>query len=266
MSTIHPTALVDPKAELDCSVQIGPYTVVEAGVQIGGRSRIGPHCYLIKGTLLGEDNIVHTGCVLGDEPQDLTYAGVPTRLIIGRGNRFREHVTIHRGTKEGTATQIGDGNYLMAHCHVAHNCRIGNHVIIANGVLLGGYVEIEDRVFLGGGAVVHQFCRIGTLAMLRGLARISKDVPPYCMAVENNELVGLNSIGMKRVGFSLSQRSKLKEAYLTLFLSGLNMTQALTTLERKSTITESHHLLEFIRHSKRGTCTARKKPTDLGGE
>ncbi len=266
MSVIHSTAIVNPKAKLDSSVEVGPYTVVEAGVQMGSGCRIGSHCHLIGNTVFGADNIVHTGCVLGDDPQDLAYKGVPTRLVIGKGNHFREHVTVHRGTKEGSATEIGDGNYFMAHCHVAHNCRIGNHVIMVNSVLLGGHVELEDRAFLGGGAVVHQFCRIGTLAILRGLARISKDVPPYCMAVENNELVGLNSIGLKRAGFSAVQRTKLKEAYSALFLSGLNITQALARLEKNTMTAEIHHLAEFIRNSKRGTCTARKKPTDLGGE
>ncbi len=263
---IHPTAIIHPKTELDSSVKIGPYTVVDEGVKMAGGCRIGPHCHITGNTTLGADTIVHAGCVLGDSPQDLAYNGAATRLVIGKGNRFREHVTIHRGTREGTATEIGDGNYFMANSHVAHNCRIGNHVIVVNGVLLGGYVEIEDRAFLGGGAVVHQFCRVGTLAILRGLARISKDVPPYCMAVENNELVGLNSIGLKRSGMSAAQRSKLKEAYATLFLNRLNVTQALADLEKSDMTAEVHHLVQFIRNSKRGSCTARKKPTDLGEE
>ena len=266
MSYIHPSAVIDSKAEIAESVEIGPYTVIGAHVKIGAGCRIGPHCHLIGHTILGADNIVHAGCVLGDDPQDLAYQGVATRLVIGQRNRFREHVTAHRGTKEGSATEIGNDNYLMAHCHVAHNCRVGNHVILVNGVLLGGYVEVEDRAFLGGGAVVHQFCRVGTLAILRGLARISKDVPPYCMAVENNELVGLNSVGLKRAGFSLEQRAKLKEAYAILFLGGLNITQALANLEKDAMTPEVRHLMQFIRNSKRGTGAARKKPTDLGEE
>lgn len=263
---VHPTAVIHPKAELGGSVEIGPHTVVDEGVKIAEGCRIGPHCYLTGDTTLGADNILHAGCVLGDAPQDLAYQNAPTRLVIGKGNRFREHVTVHRGTREGTATEIGNDNYFMAHCHVAHNCRIGNHVVIVNAVLLGGYVEVEDRAFLGGGAVVHQFCRVGTLAMLRGLSRISKDVPPYCMAVENNELVGLNAVGLKRAGLSIQQRSRLKEAYTTLFLSGLNTSQALGKLEKGDLTAELHHLLRFIRASKRGTCAARKKPTDLGEE
>jgi len=138
--------------------------------------------------------------------------------------------------------------------------------VIVNAVLLGGYVEVEDRAFLGGGAVVHQFCRVGTLAMLRGLSRISKDVPPYCIAVENNELVGLNAVGLKRAGFSMRQRSRLKEAYATLFLGGLNTSQALDRLEKGKMTAEVHHMIKFIRNSKRGACAARKKPTDLGEE
>lgn len=266
MSLIHPTAVIHPKAELDDSVSVGPYTVVEKHVRLGSGCRIGAHCHLIGETLLGRDNVVHTGCVLGDSPQDLSYSGAPTRLVIGSSNIIREHVTVHRGTKEGTATEIGDGNYLMANSHIAHNCRIGNQVVVVNGVLLGGYVEVEDRAFLGGGAVVHQFCRVGTLAILRGLARISKDVPPYCMAVENNELVGLNAVGLKRAGFSMEQRSKLKEAWTTIFLGERNISQAVSALEQAEMTAEARHLVRFIQESKRGVCTARKRPTDLGEE
>lgn len=264
MSHIHPTAVIDPKAEIAELVEIGPYTVVDGQVKIGKGCKIGPHCHLIGDTTLGEHTILHAGCVVGDTPQDLAYKGAPTRVVIGKHNRIREHVTIHRGTKEGTATTIGDHNYLMAHCHVAHNCQIGSRTIIVNGVLLGGWVLVEDGALLGGGAVVHQFCRVGTLVILRGLARISKDVPPYCMAVENNELVGLNSVGLKRAGFSLEQRTQLKEAYRSLFSRGLNISQALGHLDKATKSAEVHHLVEFIRASKRGICMARKKPTDLG--
>jgi UDP-N-acetylglucosamine acyltransferase len=264
---IHSTAIIHPEAKIDSSVSIGPYTVVEAGVVMGPRCKIGPHCHILGGTHMSEDNVIHSGCVLGDSPQDISYNGAQTKLKIGKGNIFREHVTIHRGTKEETSTEIGDGNFFMANSHVAHNCKIGNHIVIVNAVLLGGHVEVEDRAFLGGGAVVHQFCRVGTLSILRGLSRISKDVPPYCMVVENNELVGLNSVGMKRAGFSLDQRSKLKEAYATLFTNGLNTTQAIEALEKNGKMTlEVQHLIRFIRHSKRGISTARKKPTDLGEE
>jgi UDP-N-acetylglucosamine acyltransferase len=263
-SHIHPTAIIDPKAEIAEGVEIGPYAVVDAHVKIGKGCKIGPHCHLTGDTTLGEHNNLHAGCVVGDMPQDTSYRGAPTRVIIGQHNRIREHVTIHRGTKEGTTTVIGDHNYLMAHCHVAHNCQIANRTIVVNGVLLGGWVHVEDGAFLGGGAVVHQYCRVGTLVILRGLARISKDVPPYCMAVENNELVGLNVVGLKRAGLSLEQRSRLKEAYASLFSSGLNISQALDQLDRESKSAEVHHLVEFIRASKRGICNARKKPTDLG--
>ncbi len=266
MQVIHPTAIIDPKAELHSSVQVGPYTVIEAGVRLDAGCRVGPHCHLTGSITMGKDNVIHAGCILGDAPQDLAYQAAETSLQVGDGNCFREHVTIHRGTKEGSATEIGNGNYFMAHSHVAHNCQIGHHTIIVNGVLLGGYVEVGDRAFLGGGAVVHQFCRVGTMAILRGLSRISKDVPPFCMAVENNELVGLNSVGLKRGGFSLEQRSRLKETYAALFLSGYNFSQALEKLEKQEVTAEVSLLMQFIRSSKRGVCTARKKPTDLGEE
>ena len=261
MSRIHPTAILDPRAEVHETATIGPHVVVEGRVVIGPRCWVGPGCHLVGETALGEDNRLHAGVVLGDSPQDLSYRDAPTGLRIGRGNTFREHVTVHRGTKEGTSTEIGDDNYLMAHCHVAHNCRVGNHVIIANGVLMGGYAEIGDRAFLGGGAVVHQFCRVGTLAILRGLARISKDVPPYCMAVENNELVGLNAIGLKRAGLSVEQRTALKSAYAALFHSGQNLAQAMEALEKGPMTAEVAQLLRFLRESHRGTCRARRKPT-----
>lgn len=261
MPNIHPTAVVAPGAELHDTAVIGPHAVIEDRVVLGAGCRIGPHCHLLGDTSLGEDNRLHAGVVLGDIPQDLSWRDAPAGLRIGRGNTFREHVTIHRGARENTFTEIGDDNYFMAHCHVGHNSRVGNHAILANAVLLGGYVEIQDRAFLGGGAVVHQFCRIGALAILRGLARISKDVPPCCMAVENNELVGLNAIGMKRAGFSAEQRNALKKAYVALFLSNRNLSQALAAMETEPRTPDVERLLQFIRDSHRGVCRARKRPT-----
>jgi UDP-N-acetylglucosamine acyltransferase len=266
MSQIHSTAVIHPTAVLDSSVSVGPYSVIEAEVRIGKGSRIGPHCHILERTVLGSDNVVHAGCVLGDAPQDLSYKGAATRLVIGDRNIIREHITMHRGTKDGTETVVGNDGFFMANCHVAHNCRIGNHVIVVNGVLLGGYVEVEDRAFIGGGAVVHQYCRIGGLSIIRGLSRISKDVPPYCMTVENNELSGLNSVGLKRAGFSLQTRSSLKEAYRVLFHGKLNRAQAIESLEKNELVPEVSHLVNFIKNSKRGTSTARKSPTDLGEE
>ncbi len=261
---IHPTAVIHPSAQLGADVRVGPYTVIDEHVRIGTRCVIGPHCHLTGHTTLGEENEVHAGCVLGGTPQDLAYRGAVSHLTLGHRNKIREHVTIHRGTTEGSATIIGDDNFLMAHCHVGHNCTLGNHVIVVNGVLLGGYVEVQDRAFLGGGAVVHQHCRIGTLAMIRGLSRISKDVPPFCMAVENNELVGLNAVGLKRSGFAPDQRSNLKGAYSILFMQGLNLTQGIEAVQKKALTSEVHLLLDFIQKSKRGIGRPRSKPTDLG--
>jgi UDP-N-acetylglucosamine acyltransferase len=265
MPAIHPTAVVHPEAEIDSSVDIGPYTVIDEGVTIGPETKIGPHCYITGRTTIGKKNRIHAGCILGDEPQDLAYSGVPTSLVIGDSNIIREHVTIHRGTKEGTSTVLGNENFLLANCHVAHNCQVGNQVIIVNAVLLGGYVEVQDRAFLGGGAVVHQFCRVGELSILRGLARISKDVPPFCMAVENNELVGLNLVGLRRAHLGVEQRDQLKSAYKKIFHSGLNVTQALGEVKGIAS-GEVQRLVEFIETSKRGICTARHQPTELGEE
>jgi UDP-N-acetylglucosamine acyltransferase len=265
MPAIHPTAVIHPEAEIDSSVDIGPYTVIDEGVTVGPETKIGPHCYITGRTSIGKKNRIHAGCILGDEPQDLAYSGVPTSLKIGDSNIIREHVTIHRGTKEGTSTELGNENFLLANCHVAHNCQIGSQVIIVNAVLLGGYVEVQNRAFLGGGAVVHQFCRVGELSILRGLARISKDVPPFCMAVENNELVGLNLVGLRRAHLGAEQRDQLKSAYKKIFHSGLNVTQALGEVKGIAS-GEVQRLVEFIETSKRGICTARHQPTELGEE
>ncbi len=256
--------MIHHEAEVHETAMVGPYSVIDEGVRVGAGCRIGPHCHLTGNMTIGEENDIHAGCVLGDAPQDLSYKNAQTFLVIGNRNRIREHVTIHRGTAEGSETRIGDHNFLMAHCHVGHNCLLGNHVILANAVLLGGHVEIEDFAFVGGGAVVHQHCRIGTRSMIRGLSRISKDVAPYCMTVENNELVGLNSVGLKRSDISLEHRSKLKAAYATLFHGGLNLSQGMKQLRENELIYEVNHLLDFIQKSKRGIGFPRKKPTDLG--
>jgi UDP-N-acetylglucosamine acyltransferase len=259
MSSIHPTAIVHPKAILDSTANVGPYTVIDGEVKIQANCQIGPHCYLTGNTVIGSDTKIHAGCVIGDSPQDLSYQGVATKLVVGEGNVFREHVTVHRGTAEGSATEIGNANYFMAHAHVAHNCKIGNHVILANAVLLGGYVQVEDRAFLGGNTAVHQFCRVGTLAIIGGVSRITKDVPPYCTVTGENDLIGLNSIGMKRAGFPVTRRAQLKAAYMILFTKGLNLTQALAELEKEKMSLEVEHLVSFVRKTKRGVCTTRKQ-------
>ncbi len=183
---IHPTALIAPEAKLDSTVEVGPYAVIDAGVELGAHCIVGPHVYLTGRTRIGARNRFSAGCVIGEAPQDLKYTGAPTGVRIGDDNVFREHVTVHRSSKAGEETTLGSHNFLMAHCHVGHNCKISDSVIIANGALLGGYAQVAARAFISGNCLVHQFVRVGTLALLHGGAAISKDLPPYTVARGEN--------------------------------------------------------------------------------
>ena len=203
---IHPSALVDPRAQLHSSVVVGPFTVIDSDVVIGKGCRIGPHVHLTGHTVIGSNNVFHTGCVIGDAPQDLKYKGEPTRISIGDGNTFREHVTVHRSSKMDEETAIGSNNFLMAHCHIGHNGRLGNSVIVANGALLAGFVKVEDGAFISGNCLLHQFVRVGRLALMQGRAGISKDVPPFTIARGVNRICGLNVVGLRRAGIASDQR------------------------------------------------------------
>jgi UDP-N-acetylglucosamine acyltransferase len=203
---IHPTAVIDPQAQLDASVSVGPYAVIDAHVVVGPRCAIGAQVHLTGHTTIGANNRFHTGAVIGDAPQDLKYQNEPTRLVVGDDNVFREHVTVHRSNQLAEATVIGHRNFLMAHSHVGHNSCLGNHIILANGALLGGHVSVEDRAFISGNCLVHQFVRIGTLALMQGGAAVSQDLPPYTIARGDNGICGLNSVGLRRAGFTSEQR------------------------------------------------------------
>ena len=261
MSTqVHPSATVHPKAQLAEDVEIGPGAVVEAGVSIGRGTRVMAHAFLTGLTRIGERCEVHPGVAIGGAPQDLDYRGAPTEVRIGDRNVLREHVTIHRGSKEGSATVLGDDNYLMVGCHVGHDCRIGNRVILVNNVLLAGHVEVHDRAILSGGTTVHQFVRIGRLAFLQGMAGAAQDVPPFALAASGvNRLAGLNVVGMRRAGFSADARRAVQEAYRTLFRSGLPMSEAVARLEAAAPVPEVRELLDFIKSSKRGVCRFRAR-------
>ena len=251
---IHPTAIVHPKAKLDPTVQVGPYVVIDEGVEVGPQCIIGPYVYLTGLTMIGLHNRFHAGCVIGDAPQDVKYDGAPTRLRIGDHNLFREHVTVHRSNATGTETVIGSNNFLMANSHVAHNCRLGDFVILANGALLGGHVTVHDRAFISGNCLVHQFTRVGTLALMQGGAGISKDLPPFTVALRDNEICGLNSVGLRRAGFTAGQRLELKQLYHALFRRGQNLRNALAAARKKFTSTASKTLLDFVAASERGIC------------
>ena len=252
---IHPTAIVHPKAALNASVQVGAYAVIDENVVVGAHCIIGPHVYITGHTTIGAHNLFHAGCVIGDAPQDLKYQCEPTRLRIGDHNVFREHVTVHRSNKLSDDTTIGSHNFLMVNSHVAHNCLIGDHVLLANGVLLAGHVTVQDRAFISGNCVVHQFCRVGTLSMMQGGTALSQDLPPFTILHRLNEICGLNSVGLRRSGFTTEQRLELKRLYRALFRSGQNL-RAATDVARKQFVSEpSKLLLDFVASTKRGVCT-----------
>ena len=251
---IHPTAIIHPQAQLDSTVSVGPYTVIDQDLVLGAHCVIGPHVQLTGQTTLGTHNTIHAGCVIGDAPQDLKYRNERTGLRIGDHNVFREHVTIHRSNKPAEETRIGSHNFLMVNCHVGHNVRLGDHIIIANGALLAGHVTVEDRVFISGNCLIHQFVRIGTLALMQGGAAISKDLPPYTVARGDNGICGLNTVGLRRAGFTSGQRLELRRLYHALFRAGKNLRQAITEAGNQDLCGYSRALLEFIASSKRGVC------------
>ncbi len=254
---IHKTAIVDPRAELGDDVSVGPYAVVEGGVRIGAGCTIGPHVTIFEGVSIGETTRVHAGAVLGDVPQDLSFDGAVSYVRIGARCTIREGVTIHRGTKPETATEIGDDCFLMAFSHCAHNVRLGQRVIMANGVLLAGYAEVGDGVFLSGSCAVHQFVKIGRLAMVGGLSALTKDLPPFCTSRTNgiNGVVGLNVVGLRRAGLSSDERADVKCAFDILFRAGLNTTQAAERLRREFDTGPAAEFVPFIEASTRGICT-----------
>lgn len=252
---IHPTAIIDPRAEIDGEVEIGPYVVIDGPVKIKRRTRVMAHAYITGWTEMGEDNEIHPGAVLGDAPQDLAYRGEESYLRIGDRNIFREHVQLHRGTAPASSTVIGNDNFLMAGSHVAHNCKLGDHVVLANGALLGGYVEVGDRAFISGHCVVHQFVRVGELSLMRGLSGVSKDVPSYSIVDWQHRVRGVNSVGLKRAGFDERRIREIKEAFRLLFRKGRNLSLAVKEIESKeNNSADVLALLEFIKSSKRGVC------------
>jgi UDP-N-acetylglucosamine acyltransferase len=251
---IHPTAVVHPKAKVDSTVRVGPHSVIDEGVELGANCVLGPHVYLAGNTVIGSGNKFHSGAVIGDAPQDLKYKGEPTKLRIGNNNVFREHVTVHRSATLDEDTVIGSNCFLMAGCHVAHNCNLGNAIIIANGSLLGGHVHVEDRVLISGNCLIHQFCRLGTLSMMRGGAGISKDLPPFTVALEVNQICGLNVIGLRRAGFNPEQRLEVKQAYHILFRRDLRLESALAEAREKFSSPGAKMLIDFVAASKRGVC------------
>lgn len=244
---IHPTAIIDKKAELDSSVEVSPYAVIGADVKIGSNTTIGANVVISGPIEIGSNNRIFTGAALGLDPQDLKYKGAKTWVKIGDNNTFREFVTINRATEEGAETIIGNDNLLMAYVHVAHNCVIEDKVVIANSVSLAGHVHVESKAVIGGMLGVHQFVRIGTMAMLGGMSRIDRDVPPF-MLVEGNpsRVRSLNAIALKRNNVTSEEIALLKKAFKTLYRSGLTLQEALTQLDLLPQNQYLTHLRSFI--------------------
>jgi UDP-N-acetylglucosamine acyltransferase len=259
---IHPSAIISPGAQLDSSVEVGPLSVIDGHVALGPGCRVGPHVYLTGHTTIGPDNAFHAHCVIGGAPQDVKYKDEPARLRIGAGNLFREGVTVHRSAKPEEETVVGSHNFLMVNSHLAHNVRLGDRVIVANGALLGGHVQVEDGVFISGNCLVHQFVRIGTLALMQGGAGLSQDLPPFLIASGHNTLCGLNTVGLRRAGFSNADRLELKGLYQKLFRSGLKLSQALAEARTEFNSVSAQRLLDFIAAGKRGICRHRRLAGD----
>jgi UDP-N-acetylglucosamine acyltransferase len=252
---IHQTAVVHPKASLDASVRVGAYAVIDEGVTLGPDCVVGPYAYITGQTTAGARNQFFPGAIIGEAPQDLKYDGEPTRLRIGDGNVFREHVTVHRSNSLEEDTVIGSNNFFMAHCHVGHNAQVGSHVIMANGALLAGHVSVGDRAFISGNCLVHQFVRVGTLAMMQGGSAVSQDLPPFTVARGDNGICGLNVVGLRRAGFPPEQRRELKRLYLVLFRGGRKLREAIDEAREDFRSEPSKVLLDFAASVKRGICS-----------
>lgn len=256
--SIHPTAVVDDQAELDTTVNVGPYAVIGAGVRIGADTIVEAHAVVSGPTTIGARNLIGSFAVIGGAPQDLSYKGEPTELIIGSDNQIREFASIHRGTPSGhRKTIIGDHNLLMAYTHVAHDCRIGNHVIMANVATLAGHVEVGDRASIGGLVAIHQFCRIGTFSYIGGVSGISLDVPPYVIIAGTRNrmrISGVNKVGLKRNGFSRETIKNLDTAYRIIFRTpNLLMKDAIEVARKEfPDCPEVQILVKFFEDSKRG--------------
>ena len=251
---VHPTALVDPSAELAPGVVVGPYSIIGPNVRLGARTRIGSHVLIERDTTVGEECTIHQGAVLGTDPQDLKYMGEPTILVVGDRTVIREYATLNRGTIASGVTRVGSDCMLMAYTHVAHDCHLGNHVILSNAVNMAGHVAIGDWAIVGGLTPIHQFVRIGAHAFVGGATRVAKDVPPYVkVAGSPMELYGLNSVGLARRGFPEEVRRELKRAYRLFFASNHNVAQALARArEELRALPEVEVFLTFFENSERG--------------
>ena len=250
---IHPTAIIDPRAEIGEEVEVGPYVIVEGKVRVGDRCVLRAGCYLIGPLTMGRQNAVYSHAVLGERPQHLKFGNEPTRVEIGEYNIFRENVTVHRGTTQAWVTRIGSHNFFMAGSHVAHDCHVGNNCVFANGALLGGHCVVEDNVFLSGNTAVHQYVRVGRLALLSGLSATTMDMPPFIIQQRTNVVVGVNVVGMRRAGISTEHIDAVRRAFHVLYREEKALPSALEKIDRElGTVPEVAEMAAFIRASKRG--------------
>jgi UDP-N-acetylglucosamine acyltransferase len=259
--TIHPLAIVSPEAQIGKHVTIGPFAVIESDVVIGEGCRIAAHAVIKDGTTLGSHNEIGEAAIVGGHPQHLKKPEQLGRLVIGSHNIIREHATLHRAMKPEAATTVGDHNMFMAGAHVAHDCCVGNRVVLANNALLAGHVIVEDAAFLSGAVGVHQFCRIGTLAMVGGLGRVVQDVPPYVLIDGiSGCVVGLNLVGLRRNGFTTEQVAELKRAYRLIYRRGTKWTEILEALQSEFSEGPAAVFHQFLSGGKRGFVQERRLP------
>ena len=252
---VAPTARVHADAVIGAQCTIGDFCIIERDVVLGARCRLEPYVYVKRWTTLGDDNEISAGTVLGTDPLDKTFTGERSYLRIGHRNRIREHYTISRGTKPESTTEIGDDNYIMTSGHIAHNARIGNNVVVASCALVAGYVHVEDQAFISGGVVVHQFSKIGRLAMIGGNSRVNLDVPPFFLYSGFNVApVGVNRVGLERAGFTAGDITTVKKMYRLLYSSGLKLQDAVDRILADCRTESAEHLVRFIRSSERGIC------------
>ncbi len=251
---IHPSAVIHPKAKIGKGCEVGPYCVIGEHVALGEKCKLHSHVVIDGHTKLGPKNEIFPFASIGLKTQDLKWKGGITRTEIGDGNTFREYVTIHSATGDGEVTRVGSQNHILAYCHIAHNCTLGDKIIMSNVATLAGHVTVEDFAVVGGLAAVHQFCRIGKMAIIGGCSKVVQDVPPFMLADGNpSEVRTINKVGMERNGISEKAQSALKQAYKILFREGLTIPNSLAKIEKKlPQLPEVLHLIQFVRASERG--------------
>ena len=261
---IHPAAIVDPKAQIGTGVEIGPFSIIGSQALIGEKTIVQSHVVIEGEVAIGSGNFIGHGAIIGAPPQDVSFSPErKTRVEIGNENIIREYCTIHRGSAEGSATKIGDKNFLMAATHIGHNCLIGNNIIIANNCLLAGHVRVDDGAFLGGGSTFHQFMHVGRLVMVQGSSAFGKDLPPFVIAAERNFVFGVNVVGLRRAGFSAKDRDEIKAAFKLIYMSGLNISQALEKAVKTKFSAPAREFLDFVANAKkRGICPAKRGMDD----